>query len=78
MMNFAVVGEEEMNRLKKRTQIERMTVAKTLVQSVLDEVREGVIEDVTDLQVLASDIKELGFDLKINVMHRTIRELKDG
>ena len=63
-----------MNRLKKRTQIERMTVAKTLVESVLDEVREGVIEDVTDLQVLASDIKELCFDLKINVMDRTMGE----
>ena len=77
-MSIAQVGEEEMNRLKKRTQIERMTVAKTLVQSVLDEVREGVIEDVTDLQVLASDIKELGFDLKINVMHSVVREMKDG
>ena len=76
-MSFAQVeGEEMPNRLKKRTQIERMIVAKTLVESVLDEVREGIVDD--GLFEIAEEIKQKASDIKINVVKNILKGMQDG
>ena len=67
-----------MNRLKKRTQIERMTVAKTLVESVLDEVRDGVTDNISDLIALTSIIRVVTADLKVNLADKMVKENLTG
>lgn len=67
------------NRLKKRTQAERMAIAKTLLDSVLDELREGIYgDDTADISVLASAIKETATDIKLNAIRKVMKEWKDG